>query len=112
MDHEAWENEMIESFERREESSKKTGKADWKMVVTKTDTTAVAIGLKRTLLALLTLLTFGVSVFGFVTVASLQGYLAVGVFFASILGFVIAFILLYAQGITKVKTAESQGETK
>ena len=99
-------------FERLEEVTKKTGKANWKMVVTKTDTKAVAIGLKRTLLALLTLLTFGVSVFGFIATATASGYAAVGLFFASILLMIFSFILLYAQGITKKTQEESKGESK
>ena len=100
-------------FERREEETpKKTGKANWKMVVTKTDTKTVAIGLKRTLIALLTLLTFGVSVFGFIVTATASGYAAVGMFFASILLMNFSFILLYAQGITKKAPEESKGESE
>lgn len=112
MDHEAWENEMIESFNRGDETQTKTKKDKWSMVMNKNDARTVAIGLKRTLLALLTLMMLAASIFGFIVVASLHGYVAVGIFFASVLGTVIAFILLYAQGITKQKVVESQGESK
>jgi uncharacterized membrane protein YphA (DoxX/SURF4 family) len=98
-------------FERLgEETPKKTGKANWKMVVTKTDTKAVAIGLKRTLLALMTLMTFGVAVFGFIRTASSYGYAAVVLFFASVLVMIVSFIFLYAQGITNKTSEESKGE--
>lgn len=113
MDHEAWENQMIESFDRREEETpKKTVKSTWSMVMSKDDARTVVRGLKRTLLALLTILVFVASIAGFIAAATQPGYKAVGLFFASILGIVGGFILLYAQGITGKKDAESQGESK
>jgi hypothetical protein len=96
-------------FERLE-VAKKTVKAKWRMVVTKTDTRAISIGLKRTLLALMTLMTFGIAVFGFIRTASSSGYAAVVLFFASVLVMIVSFIFLYAQGITNKTQEESKGE--
>ncbi len=96
-------------FERLE-VAKKTVKAKWGMVVTKTDTRAISIGLKRTLLALMTLMTFGIAVFGFIRTASSSGYAAVVLFFASVLVMIVSFIFLYAQGITNKTQGESKGE--
>ena len=120
MDHDAWENQIIQSFERRE--GKPTRKPDNdkpvmsesvndKKGMSESDKWTVAVGLRRTLLAFLTLLLFAASAVGFVAVASARGYMAVLLFFASTLGMLGAFIFVYAQGITNT-TKESQGESK
>ena len=105
MDHEAYENEMIEAVNRHGEESGKKTEAVWN----KNDARVVARGLRRTLVALLNAATFAVAVIGFIAVAKATGYLAVLMFFVSLLMLVASFILLYAQGIIRV---ESQGERK
>jgi hypothetical protein len=113
MDHEAWEDKLLETFERREEeAAKAAGKVKKNQVMSKTDARTVIVGIRRTLLAFVTLLLLGASVLGFVAVASAHGYLAVLLFFVSILGLFASFTLLYAQGITNVASKESQGESK
>lgn len=113
MTHDAWENEMLETFERREEeAAKTTGKVKQNQAMGKTDARTVIVGIRRTLLALATILLLAASIFGFITVASAHGYLAVLLFFVSILGLIASYILLYAQGITKVVSQESKGESK
>lgn len=113
MDHNAWENQILETFERREaEAAKAVAMTKPNQVITKTDAKTVAVGIKRTLLALLTILFLGAAVYGFVAVASASGYIAVLLFFASVLGLIASYILLYAQGITNVVPKESKGENK
>ena len=73
------------------------------------DTKTLAFGLKRTVLALLTAAMFALSVLGFIKVASATGYIAVLVFFGSVIALLTSFVLLYAQGVTG---AESKGESK
>lgn len=108
MDHEAYENEMIDAINRHgEEAVDESVKLN--KVVTKNDAIVVIRGVKRTLFALLTIALFAISALGFITVASVQGYMAVVLFFASILGLVFAFVLLYAQGVVHI---ESRGESK
>ena len=75
----------------------------------KNDGRVVIRGLKRTLVALLTAVTFAASGLGFIVTAKVPGYLAVLLFFVSILALVASFVLLYAQGIISV---ESKGESK
>lgn len=112
MKHDAWENEMLETFERREEEAAKTADQVKKPVKSKAGSRTVFIGLRRTMLALLTIMLFAATICGFVTVAHARGYLAVLLFFVSVLGLVSSYILLYAQGITNVMPKESKGESK
>lgn len=110
MDHDAYEKEMFEAISRHGKASdKKVAEAKLGKVVDKKDGRAVIRGLTRTLFALLTAVTFAFAVFGFIAVAKAPGYLAVLLFFVSILALVASFVLLYAQGIIP---AESQGENK
>ena len=115
MDHDAYENEMIDAINRHGEAATEEVAAEevtetkWSLVMNKNDTRAVARGLKRTLLALLSAAAFVIAVIGFISVATATGYLAVLLFFTSILALGISFTLLYAQGIIH---AESQGESK
>lgn len=110
MDHEAYENEMMEAINRHGEAATHVeNEPKWSQVVTKNDSMVVAVGLKRTLLALLTAALFVISIIGFIAVATAPGYLAVILFFASILALVSSFVLLYAQGIAH---SERQGEGK
>jgi fatty acid desaturase len=108
MDHEAYENEMIDTINRHaEEKSRQTTAA--KRVFTKTDARTLRQGIKRTLIAILTAVLFALSVCCFIAVAFAAGYWAVIVFFSAIVLLGLAFILLYAQGITHV---ESKGDNK
>lgn len=76
----------------------------------KTDLKILAIGLRRVAIALLTTITFAAAIIGFVTAAFLKGYLAVLLFVASILILIVAYGLLYAQGIGPHTYTESKGE--
>lgn len=106
MDHEAYENEMIDGVNRHaEEQFTVSGEfesmpAAKKSAFTKTDLNALKLGLKRTVLALITAFMFGLSVYCFIAVATSTGYWAVVQFLSAIVLMVLVFILLYAQGIT------------
>ena len=78
----------------------------------KTDAKILKRGLKRTGLALLTVVLFAISVLGFIRVATAPGYLAVLLFILSVIWLGMTFILLYAQGIIQKWPKESQGEDK
>ena len=115
MDHEAYENEMIDSVNRHAEEkcqyadafeSTVTAK---KSVFAKTDVETLKLGLKRMLLAIGTAALFALSVLCFILVATAEGYWAVIVFFAALVFAVCGFIFLYAQGITHVG---SKGDNK
>jgi fatty acid desaturase len=108
MDHNAYENEMIDTINRHAEEKSRQATAV-KRVFTKTDTRTLRQGLKRTLIAILTAVLFALSVYNFIAVATATGYWAVILFFSAIVLLVWAFILLYAQGITHV---ESKGDNK
>lgn len=101
MDH--LEKEQIDNINRRREEVKRN------QVITDNDTKTITTGLKRTVLALFTAAMFAVSVLGFIKVATAAGYIAVLLFFGSVLALLASFVLLYAQGITG---AESKGESK
>ena len=108
MDHEAYENQMIDGVNRHaEERTPFAGNFEItpvakKSVFTKTDLVALKQGFRRTLLALLTAILFGLSVYTFIAVATSTGYLAVAFFLLAIVLLILAFICLYAQGITFV----------
>lgn len=113
MDHEVYENEMIDAINRHgETAANEAVKLKRDPILNKDDARAVTRGLKRTLLALLTAALFAIAVLGFIVVAKVHGYLAVVIFFASVLALICSFILLYAQGITLKGTEERQGESK
>lgn len=78
----------------------------------KTDVNALKRGLRRMAIALLTVVTFAISLLGFISVAMVSGYLAVLLFIVSVFAAGFSFILLYAQGIVRQKSEESQGENK
>ena len=113
MNHEAFENQMIDAINRNAEEkhrSTHTGTAPTKRsVFTKADLMAFRRGLKRTLIALLTAALAALSVFGFIRTAVATGYWAVILFLASLVELVWVVILLYAQGIIR---AESRGDRK
>lgn len=101
MDHEAFENEMIDTVNRHAEEQSgqvKIGIPKVK-VITKKDTSALKTGLKRMVVALFTAFLFALSVFAFIVTATATGYWAVLSFFAAIVLMVWAIIFLYAQGI-------------
>lgn len=81
-------------------------------IFNKTDVDVLKRGLKRVVVALVMAATFVIAVLGFVVTAIAPGYLAVILFLASILMLVMAFALLYAQGINRRIHTESQGENK
>jgi 1,4-dihydroxy-2-naphthoate octaprenyltransferase len=105
MDHEAYENEMMDAVNRHKEEVNKMTQVKWN----KNDTRVVVRGIKRTLIALLNAAAFAISVLCFITTATVTGYWAVLMFFVGLLTLAAAFMLLYAQGIIRV---ESQGEGK
>jgi hypothetical protein len=106
MDHEAYERAMRDVINKHAETAQggNTVNGIGKRVVT--------IGLKRTLLALLTVATFVLAVIGLIAVAFVKGYLAVLLFFISIVALVCSYTLLCAQGITDKLASESKGESK
>ena len=109
MDHDVYESHMIDTINRHSGESVNEPVKAKQSIVDKNDARTVAVGLKRTLLALVTAAIIVGSVIGFIAVAEATGYIAVLLFFASILGLLGAFVLLYAQGITRI---ESRGENK
>ena len=66
-------------------------------------------GLKRVGVALLTAVFFSLSVLGFVATAAFPGYIAVVIFIASLIWLWMTIVLLYAQGLNRVK---HKGEAK
>ena len=77
----------------------------------KTDTKILKRGLIRVLFALMTAAIFLVAVVGFIGVAYANGYLAVLIFFCSVIVTAIAYGLLYAHGINRhCECGESEGE--
>ena len=120
MDHEAYENEMINTVNRNAaeknqhtdsntNAPESTAHGKRVSLFNKADKQAVRIGFRRTLLALLTLVIFFIAVCCFIAVATAPGYLAVALFFVAIITTVCAFIMLYAQGIVSEKVS---GETE
>ena len=115
MDHETYENQMIDSINRHaEEKNRCTGTSEntikaKRRVFTKTDVNTLKRGLKRTMIALLTTVLFGLSVFSFIAAATATGYWAVILFFSAIVLLGWTFVFLYAQGVTD---AESKGDSK
>ena len=95
MDHEAYERHMIDTVNRHAEAAPEP------VVTKRRDARIIASGLKRTVLALLTMVMLTIAVIGYISVASVHGYWAVLVFFSSTLALFGSFIFLYAQGITR-----------
>lgn len=106
MNHEAYERTMMDAI------NKHAAAAKGAKAVSRLDRRVVTIGLKRTLLALLTVATFALAVMGLIAVAFVKGYLAVLLFFVSIVALVCTYTLVYAQGITYKIPQESKGESK
>ena len=106
MDHEAYENQMIDGVNRNaEEKSKQVeiGSSEHLAKViplfTKKDSRVLSRGFKCAILALITAASFVFSVAGFITTAMVPGYLAVALFIVSLLMLGCAVILLYALGL-------------
>ena len=78
----------------------------------KSNVKTLKIGLRRVVVALITMLTFTVAAAGFVAVAFLKSYLAVLVFNVSLVVLFIAFAMLYGQGLSPKTYTESKGEKK
>lgn len=104
MDHEAFETKMFNTVNHHSAERISRPKVT---IVTKKDTSALKVGLKRMVIALFTAVLFASSVFSFIATATATGYWAVVLFLAAIVQLVWAYIFLYAQGITRV---ESKGE--
>jgi ABC-type polysaccharide/polyol phosphate export permease len=113
MNHDAFEQEMIDTVNRHaEETSTSTNEstaAVKKSVFTKTDVMKLKLGVKCTALALITALLSVLAALCFIAVASATGYWAVALFFIAIVLLFWAIVFLYAQGIIH---AERQGERK
>jgi hypothetical protein len=113
MDHEAYENQMIDTVNRHAEKNQhntpESTDPSEKKLFTKADAANLFRGFKRVVIALFTAALFGLSIFGFVMVAVVSGYWAVLFFIASIMLMISAFTLLYAQGV--IHTG-SQGDGK
>lgn len=110
MNHEAWENDMIDTFDQRNQESTQNSQEKKRVrILSKEDSAALVIGLKRTLLALITIALFAASVAAFIGVAYMGGYAAVGMFFAAILTSIATFTMLFAQGVAPT-SKESAGE--
>lgn len=105
MDHNVYENQMIDGVNRNaEEKNHHTSTQEEPVVATaslftKTDATALKRGIKILLVALLTAAQFALAVFCFIKVATTTGYWAVILFLGAILLLVWAFVFLYALGI-------------
>ena len=105
MDHEAYENEMIDAVNRHaEEKSQRTITWDspvpeMRSPVDKKDTEILKRGIRRTVLALVTALVFALAVFSFIATATAPGYLAVFLFITGLATLACVLVLLYAQGI-------------
>ena len=106
MDHEAYENQMIDGVNRNaEEKSKHVETSSFEYTAkviplfTKRDSGILSRGFKCAILALVTLAAFAFSVAGFIITAMAPGYLAVASFIVSLLILGCAFILLYALGL-------------
>jgi Flp pilus assembly protein TadB len=101
MDHNECEKQMIDMVNRHaEENCQQTGTQE--KVFTKDDARTMGIGIKRTILALVTAGLFALAVNSFLMVGTKVGWWAVVAFLAGIVLLLLAVFLLYAQGITKV----------
>lgn len=109
MDHEAYENEMIDTVNRHSGNwDRVTSDGEFPenvnhhkvKVFWKKDASTLKTGLKRMVVALFTAFLFGLSIFAFIATATATGYWAVVLFLAAIVLMVWAFIFLYAQGIS------------
>lgn len=113
MNHEAYENQMLDGVNRHaEEKTQHTGTAKTpvaKRLLTKADAQALKQGLKRVLFALITAATFALAVFCFIAVTWSRGYWAVALFLGASFLTIWTITLVYAQGIT---VNERQGDGK
>lgn len=99
MDHEAYEKQMIDGVNRHAEvSSVETSTVD--STLNESDVRTIGRGLRRLVLAVLTVFLFSASVYFFVTVGTLTGYWAVLRFLLAIWAMFAAVVFLYALGIT------------
>ena len=80
--------------------------------MSKQDAAIIKRGLKRIMLALATTIAFVAALWGFYLVAVTDGYVAVATFIVSMLTLFFAFVLLYAQGMTRKSRAKGQGDGK
>ena len=105
MDHVKFEQDMIDEVNRNaDENGDRQHVFDIPIidrpVTREKDIRVLLRGIKRTTIALCTLLSIGSSVYGFISVAKATGYIAIAIFLASIVLLMASGILLYAQGIT------------
>ena len=106
MDHESYERNMFNSINQHAADAQKNPSYSARKALGR----VVVRGLKRTLLALLTVGTFAIAVISLIGVATAPGYLAVLLFFLALLELLCSYILLYAQGIIHNRMLESKGE--
>ena len=113
MNHDVYENQMIDSINRHaEEQSQYTGAPAKNRLVNKKNARTLGRGISRMLFALLTAVLFAISVYGFIVVASVTGYWAVLLFNVSIVNLFWACVLVYTQGRARKTDTESQGDDK
>ena len=105
MDHEAYERNMFDSINQHAAEAKEPTTFSAKKALGR----IVVRGLKRTVLALLTVGMFALAVISLITVAKAPGYMAVLLFFLAILELLCTYILLYAQGIVNNRMLGSKG---
>ena len=114
MNHDEYERQMIDMVNHNAKE-KKTGLYEntaKKKVFTAADFRALRIGIRRTLLALVTAIVFALSIYDFIAVTTVSGYWAVLLFVCAIMLLGLSFLLLYAQGILSKTQQESKGEIK
>ena len=113
MDHDAFEKKMIDTVnhhaEEKNRNSCKGSVYTKKSFIKNQDVITLKRGLKRMGQAVITTAMFVIALLGFVVVATAPGYLAVFLFLTSVVATLIAFVLLYAQGITH---SERSGDRK
>jgi hypothetical protein len=119
MDHETFESQMFDSVNRHADEAgdqpvlnTPDNLTKGRKITNEKDARVLSRGIARTVLALVTAVTVGVSVVGFIEVAKATGYLAVLLFIASLLTLVISGTLLYAQGIDAKTHKGSEGTRK
>ena len=115
MDHEAYENQMIDIVNQKADEKERLNSTPESVasvkrrLFTRADAMALRRGIRRMMLALATAILFALAVFAFVATATAPGYWAVILFLAAIVFTGWTLILLYAQGIIRT---ESKGESK
>lgn len=107
MDHNAYEQRMIDAVNQNSAKMSKQLKRDTPdAVVTKEDKTTLKRGIIRAVIALMAAAMFTIAVIGFIAVATTPGYLAVALFITSIVMTGCGFVFLYALGISDEESGD------